>query len=175
MLMDPGSKVNIYCKDGESALDVYNTNLFKFGGDLHFVNCDISKKWQILVIAKENMRFMKDHANRAKNSSLEQSDFQNGYQHTAGALKKFEDSNQYKTWMNSGVERKLKFEAMASYFCGRTIKYDETYHRSVHGFSNSRMVKHYCPDAVTSVKNLSFGEKDTSAYMNPTETLLVLV
>ena len=46
LLIRPGSKVNLVCKDGLSAATVYNIDkIYNFGGNLKFVDCGTPEIW----------------------------------------------------------------------------------------------------------------------------------
>ena len=46
LLILKGSKVQIYCKDGLSSLDVYNIqHIFRLGGNIKFVNCGAANQY----------------------------------------------------------------------------------------------------------------------------------
>ena len=59
VLIVPGSTMNIFCKDGLSALDVYNIeHVYHFGGNMVFKDCGAPNEWVALNQSTEDMYHM---------------------------------------------------------------------------------------------------------------------
>ena len=56
LIMHEGSSVNIYFKDGLSAIDVLEIRkIFRFGGNFEFINCGAKNEFITLKHAKSDM------------------------------------------------------------------------------------------------------------------------
>ena len=57
LLIQPGSRVKIYCKDGLSSTTVLAIDhIFNFGGNVKFVNCGAANIYAELLLAEASMQ-----------------------------------------------------------------------------------------------------------------------
>ena len=60
LIVLPGNQVRFFCADGLSPLDVSNIQrLFRFGGDLKFINCGPANEYAGLFQAQSDMLSLK--------------------------------------------------------------------------------------------------------------------
>ena len=113
----PKGKLNVYCKDGLSAIDVLNIqHIYHFGGNFNFINCGADNEYAGLFQAKSDMNTMMLHK---KAGSQAYRDFKTAVLLNSGDIKNFAQTDVYKTWFDQ-VGKKGLFEVLYKHWCGKS-------------------------------------------------------
>ena len=102
--------MNIYCKDGLSALDVYNIeHIYHFGsGNLTFKDCGAANEWVALNQAYQDMYHAWQTSPMLSNDPKSPiKDYHLAYEANAANIVKFAKTDVYKNWITTGDEHEL--------------------------------------------------------------------